>query len=37
VRIARKYPFHGEEELIDFVPSTAAFDKYICQLQEEPR
>jgi 3',5'-cyclic AMP phosphodiesterase CpdA len=35
VRVTRKYPFHGEEELIDFVPSTASFDKYICQLPTE--
>ena len=38
VQVARKYPFHGEETLIDFVPSTASFDKYICPVpQEESR
>jgi predicted phosphodiesterase len=38
VQVSRKYPFHGEETLIDFVPSTAAFDKYICPVpQEESR
>ena len=35
VRVARKYPFHGEETLIDFVPSTAAFEKYICPVPQE--
>ena len=38
VQVARKYPFHGEETLIDFVPSTGSFDKYICPApQEESR
>ena len=38
VQVARKYPFHGEETLIDFVPSTGSFDKYICPVpQEESR
>jgi len=37
VRVARKYPFHGEETLIDFVPSTASFEKYICPVPEEGR
>jgi len=35
VRVVRKYPFHGEETLIDFVPSTAAFEKYICAVPGE--
>lgn len=35
VQVARKYPFHGEETLIDFVPSTASFEKYICPVPEE--
>ena len=35
VNVARKYPFHGEETLIDFVPSTASFDKYICPVPQE--
>ncbi len=37
VTVARKYPFHGEETLIDFVPSTASFDKYICPVPKEDR
>ncbi|NLE21242.1 MAG: metallophosphoesterase [Actinobacteria bacterium] len=35
VQVSRKYPFHGEETLIDFVPSTASFDKYICPVPKE--
>jgi Icc protein len=35
VQVARKYPFHGEETLIDFVPSTGSFDKYICPVPQE--
>jgi len=35
VQVSRKYPFHGEETLIDFVPSTAAFEKYICPVPGE--
>ncbi len=34
VQVARKYPFHGEETLLDFVPSTASFDKYICPVPQ---
>ena len=29
VSVARKYPFHGEETLIDFQPSTASFEKHV--------
>jgi 3',5'-cyclic AMP phosphodiesterase CpdA len=35
VQVARKYPFHGEETLIDFTPSTGSFDKYICPVPQE--
>ena len=35
VEVVRKYPFHGTETLIDFVPSTASFEKYICPVPEE--
>jgi 3',5'-cyclic-AMP phosphodiesterase len=37
VEVVRKYPFHGTETLIEFVPSTASFEKYVCPIprQEE--
>ena len=35
VEVARKYPFHGTETLIEFVPSTASFEKYICPIPQE--
>jgi 3',5'-cyclic AMP phosphodiesterase CpdA len=35
VEVVRKYPFHGTETLIDFVPSTASFEKYICPVPGE--
>ncbi len=35
MEVVRKYPFHGTETLIDFVPSTASFEKYICPVPEE--
>lgn len=35
VEIVRKYPFHGTETLIEFVPSTASFEKYICPVPQE--
>ena len=38
VNVVRKFPFHGTETLIDFVPSTASFEKYICPVPgEDPR
>ena len=37
VDVVRKYPFHGTETLIDFVPSTASFEKYVCPVPEEDR
>jgi 3',5'-cyclic-AMP phosphodiesterase len=30
VRVVRKFPFHGTETLIEFVPSSASFEKYTC-------
>ena len=35
VEVVRKYPFHGTETLISFVPSTASFEKYICSVPQE--
>jgi 3',5'-cyclic AMP phosphodiesterase CpdA len=35
VRVLRKYPFHGTETLIDFQPSSASFEKYICPVPQE--
>jgi 3',5'-cyclic AMP phosphodiesterase CpdA len=37
VEVVRKYPFHGTETLIQFVPSTATFEKYICPVSQEGR
>ncbi len=37
VEVVRKYPFHGSETLIDFVPSTASFEKYIRPVPGEDR
>ncbi len=35
VTVRRKFPFHGSETLIQFVPSSSAFEKYICLFPEE--
>jgi 3',5'-cyclic AMP phosphodiesterase CpdA len=37
VEVARKYPFHGSETLIEFQPSTASFEKYICPVPGDER
>jgi len=37
VTVERRYPFHGSETLIEFVPSTASFEKYICPRPEPAR
>ena len=36
VTVERKYPFHGSETLIEFTPSNASFEKYICLRPAEP-
>jgi 3',5'-cyclic AMP phosphodiesterase CpdA len=35
VEVVRKFPFHGTEALIEFVPSSASFEKYICPARPE--
>ena len=35
VSVVRKFPFHGTETLIDFVPSTASYSKYVCPVPRE--
>jgi 3',5'-cyclic-AMP phosphodiesterase len=35
VQVVRKFPFHGTETLIEFVPSSASFEKYICPAPRE--
>jgi len=37
VRVVRKFPFHGTETLIEFVPSSGSFEKYICPVPQEER
>jgi 3',5'-cyclic AMP phosphodiesterase CpdA len=37
VEVVRKFPFHGTETLIQFVPSSASFEKYICPAPQEER
>ena len=35
VRITRRYPFHGEETLLDFVPSTGTYRKHVGNVPRE--
>jgi hypothetical protein len=35
VDVWRKYPFHGEERIIQFSTETLAFEKYTTRIEDE--
>jgi hypothetical protein len=37
VDVWRKYPYHGQEKIIQFSMDTRAFEKYTARIEEEVR